>query len=110
MAESALPHYDCTYDGEGNQTTKTERSSGSVTTYAWNALHELTSATLPDGTLVSIGTTLWVAGSSSHHRLAPLAKSISVPTSSPSTTARTPCAPPTSQPWATAICRARRSN
>jgi RHS repeat-associated protein len=45
--------YDYVYDGEGNLTRKTERSSGAVTTYAWNALHELTSATLPDGTVVT---------------------------------------------------------
>jgi RHS repeat-associated protein len=40
------------YDGEGDQTRKTDRSSGAVTTYAWNALHELTGATLPDGSVV----------------------------------------------------------
>jgi YD repeat-containing protein len=45
--------YDYAYDNEGNQTTKTERATGKATTYAWNALHELTSATLPDGTVVS---------------------------------------------------------
>jgi RHS repeat-associated protein len=42
-----------TYDGEGNETSRTERVSGKVTTYAWNALHQLTSAHLPDGTVVS---------------------------------------------------------
>jgi RHS repeat-associated protein len=47
------PHYDYAYDGEGNQFRKTERSSGAITTYTWNALHQMTSATLPDGTLVT---------------------------------------------------------
>ena len=41
------------YDPEGNQTGRTERATGKITTYAWNALHQLTSAKLPDGTLVT---------------------------------------------------------
>jgi RHS repeat-associated protein len=45
--------YDYTYDGEGNQTSRTERATGKVTTYAWNALHQLTSAHLPDGPTVT---------------------------------------------------------
>jgi RHS repeat-associated protein/uncharacterized repeat protein (TIGR01451 family) len=45
--------YNYTYDGEGNLTSKTVRASGAKTTYAWNALHQLTSATLPDGAVVS---------------------------------------------------------
>jgi RHS repeat-associated protein len=45
--------YDYTYDNEGNLTRKVERASGKATTYTWNALHQLTSATLPDGTVVS---------------------------------------------------------
>jgi RHS repeat-associated protein len=45
--------YDYTYDNEGNQTGRTERATGKVTTYAWNALHQMTSAHLPDGTTVT---------------------------------------------------------
>ena len=45
--------YDYTYDNEGNQTSRTERATGKVTTYAWNALHQMTSAHLPDGSVVS---------------------------------------------------------
>ncbi len=45
--------YDYTYDGEGNQTGRTERATGQVTSFAWNALHQMTSATLPDGTTVT---------------------------------------------------------
>jgi RHS repeat-associated protein/uncharacterized repeat protein (TIGR01451 family) len=45
--------FDYSYDAEGNQTAKTERASGKVTTYTWNALHQLTSAHLPDGSTVT---------------------------------------------------------
>ena len=44
---------DYTYDSEGNQTTRTERATGKVTTYTWNVLHQMTSAHLPDGTVVT---------------------------------------------------------
>jgi RHS repeat-associated protein/uncharacterized repeat protein (TIGR01451 family) len=45
--------YDYAYDGEGNLTSKTDRASGAITRYVWNTLHEMTSTTLPDGTVVS---------------------------------------------------------
>jgi RHS repeat-associated protein len=45
--------FDYAYDNEGNQTTKTERATGKLTTYTWNALHQLTSAHLPDGSTVA---------------------------------------------------------
>jgi RHS repeat-associated protein len=45
--------YDYAYDNEGNQTSRTERATGNVTTYTWNALHQLTSARLPDGSTVT---------------------------------------------------------
>ena len=44
---------DYTYDNEGNLTSKTVRAGGAKTTYAWNALHQMTSTTLPDGTVVT---------------------------------------------------------
>ncbi len=45
--------FDYSYDNEGNQTGKVERATGKTTTYTWNALHQMTSAKLPDGTVVS---------------------------------------------------------
>ena len=45
--------YTYAYDAEGNLTRKTERATGKVSTYAWNALQELTSVTLPNGTTVT---------------------------------------------------------
>ncbi len=44
--------YDYTYDADGNLVSKTDRSSGQVTHYAWNALGELTSTTLPSGATI----------------------------------------------------------
>ena len=38
-----------TYDAEGNQITRTDRATGGVTRYAWNADHQLTSVRFPDG-------------------------------------------------------------
>jgi RHS repeat-associated protein len=45
--------YDYTYDNEGNQTSRTERATSTVTTYTWNSLHQMTSAKLPDGSVVT---------------------------------------------------------
>ena len=38
------------YDGEGNLTSKTPIAGGAATTYSWNAYHQLTGITYPDGT------------------------------------------------------------
>jgi RHS repeat-associated protein len=45
--------FDYTYDQEGNLIRKVERATGKTTTYTWDALYQMTSAKLPDGTLVS---------------------------------------------------------
>jgi len=38
------------YDNEGDLTSKTDRATGTATTYAWNMRHQLTSISFPDGT------------------------------------------------------------
>ncbi len=38
-----------TYDAEGNQITRTDRATGGVTRYIWNAEHQLTGVRFPDG-------------------------------------------------------------
>ena len=44
---------DYAYDNEGNLLSRTVRASGAVTHYTWNALHQLTSITLPGGATTS---------------------------------------------------------
>jgi RHS repeat-associated protein len=44
---------DYAHDNEGNQTSRTERTTRKVTTYSWNALHQLTSTHLPDDSVVT---------------------------------------------------------
>lgn len=41
------------YDAEGNLISKTDTTTGEVTSYHWNTDHELTSVDLPDGSTVS---------------------------------------------------------
>ena len=38
-----------TYDGEGNRLTRTDRATGGVTRYTWNAEHQLVAVNFPDG-------------------------------------------------------------
>jgi len=38
-----------TYDAEGNRLTRTDRATGGVTRYTWDAEHRLTSVSFPDG-------------------------------------------------------------
>jgi RHS repeat-associated protein/uncharacterized repeat protein (TIGR01451 family) len=38
-----------TYDAEGNQITRTDRATGGVTRYTWDAEHQLTGVRFPDG-------------------------------------------------------------
>lgn len=52
-ASSGLAAESFTYDNEGNLTSQTDRSSGAVTRYTWNADHELLDVQRPDDGQVS---------------------------------------------------------